>query len=300
MSFRRSRYFVGEAFRGLIRNRLMSIASILTVASCLLIVSVFYCLAENIDHFLQQIEETIGMAVFVYNYPDVNAEMLQNLHEEILAIEYVTFVRFISHEDAFNEVLDWHDDPSILYGIPPETFPRSFSIEISDLRYHDYVAEQLEALTHYGIERIQQDQNIVHMVMGLSNMVRWVSSGLIIILALVSIIIITNTIRITVNARHAEINIMKYIGATDWFIRWPFLMEGILIGIIGALIPICVVWLGYSRIIQMVQGGMPLIEFIEFRPGNEIFIILFPFVLILGAFIGSIGSVISIRKHLHV
>ena len=298
MSFRRSRYFLGEAFRGLVRNRLMSVASILTVASCMLIVSVFYTLTSNIDFFLHRLEGTIGITVFIHDH--VSAEMIGQIHENLWNIEHVTLVLYVSHDDAFDSFAASLEDPTILEGIPPETFQRSFNLEISNIRYHDSVAASLEEMVYMGIDHIRQDQNIVRMVYNASNMVRWVSMGLILILAGVSIIIITNTIRITVNARHTEINIMKYVGATDWFIRWPFLIEGILIGVLGSLIPVILVWSGYSHVIRAIQNSMPIIEFIEFRPGHEIFIILFPFVLFLGAIIGAIGSGMSIRKHLHV
>ena len=297
MNFRRSRYFVGEAFRSLILNRLMSVASILTVASCLLIVSIFYSLGNNIDFILHQLEGNIGITVFVDN--DVDAEGLDNLYGEILNIEHIQSVVYICHQQAFETVKSWYDDPSILEGIPPENFNRSFNIEIIDLRYHNAVVTQLEDLLDKGIYRIRQDQNIANMIINVSNVVRWASMIMILILAGVSVIIITNTIRITVNARQTEINIMKYVGATDWFIRWPFLIEGILIGIIGSLIPVAVIWIGYSQAIRVVSG-MPIIEFIEFRAGHEIFVVLFPFVIFLGVLIGTIGSATSIRKHLHV
>jgi len=298
MSFRRSRYFLGEAILGLIRNRLMSIASILTVASCMLIVAVFYCLAVNIEFFLNRLEGDIGITVFVYN--DVDAAGLQQLHDEILAINNITSVRYISHPQAFEMVMADFEDPGIFEGMPPDIFPRSFNIEITSLRYHDDVARGLEALIPLGIERIRQDQNIARMVVNISNMVRWVSAALIFILFVVSVIIITNTIRITVNARQAEINIMKFVGATDWFIRWPFVIEGILIGIIGSIVPMALVWVGYGRATRLVEDAMPLIDFLEFRPAYEIFVILFPAVLLLGALVGTIGSGVSIRKHLHV
>jgi len=298
MSFRRTRYFLGEALLGLVRNRLMSVASILTVASCILIVSVFYSLAANIDYLLNQMEGSIGITVFIYN--DVDMDGVRLLDGQLRAIEHVHSVLYVSHEAAFETVEETFEDPGMLYGIPPETFPRSFNIEIRDLRYHDQVAEQLEALRGMGIERIRQDQNVARMVINISNIVRWASAVLIFILAGVSIIIITNTIRITVNARQTEINIMKYVGATDWFIRWPFLIEGILIGVIGSLIPVAVVWVGYSQVIRMVQEIAPVIEFVEFRAGPEIYVVLFPFVLSLGALIGALGSGSSIRKHLHV
>ena len=298
MNFRRSRYFLGEALRNLIRNRLMSIASILTVASCILIVSVFYSLVANIDFFLHQLEGNISITILIYN--DVDAEGILLLDEQLQAIEHVTSALYVSHYQAFETVMALQDDPSILEGVPPETFPRSFNIEISDLRYHDIVASQLEGMMDMGIERIRQDQNIMRMVIAISNIVRWSSIILILILSGVSIIIITNTIRITVNARQVEINIMKYVGATDWFIRWPFLIEGVLIGIIGSMLPVIVVWTGYAQVIRMVQEGMPIIEFVEFRAGHEIFVFLFPFAVCLGVLIGTIGSGMSIRRHLHV
>ena len=298
MSFGRSKYFLSEAFHNLIRNRLMTIASILTVASCLLIVSVFYSLAVNIDLFLHNLERDIGITVFVYD--DVDAEGLAVLDERIREIEHVVSVLYISRVQAFEEVLETFEDPLIMEGMPPDFLPRSFNIELYNLRYHDDIVAELEAISHLGIERMRLNHNVARMMLTISNVVTWVSWALILILAGVSIIIITNTIRITVNARQAEINIMKYVGATDWFIRWPFLIEGILIGVIGALIPVLIVGFGYTAIIGMVQDGLPVIEFIEFRDANEIFVRLFPFVISLGVIIGAVGSGTSIRKHLHV
>jgi len=261
-------------------------------------VSVFYALVANIDFFLQQLEGGISITVIIYN--DVDAAGVINLGEQIRTIEYVSDVHYVSHQQAFEIAMEAFEDPEIFYGILPENFPRSFNIEIVDIQYHDTVLAALSSLSNMGIERVMHAQNVVRMVTTVSNMVRWISGSLIFVLAGVSIIIITNTIRITVSARQVEINIMKYVGATDWFIRWPFLIEGILIGVIGSLLPVIIVWSGYAQVIRIVQEGMPLVEFIEFRPGHEIFIILFPFVIFLGALIGIIGSGASIRRHLHV
>ena len=298
MTFGRSQYFISEAFRSLVRNRLMTVASILTVASCLFVVSIFYTLASNIDLFLHGLERDIGITVFIAD--DVDAESISELDERIRNIDHVLSVIYISRQQALEEMKVLLGDPEILLGISSDIFPRAFNIELEDLRYHDAIVADLEALASLGIDQIQQNHNIVRSIITISNMVTWVSWILILILAGVSIIIITNTIRITVNSRQTEINIMKYVGATDWFIRWPFLIEGILIGVIGAVIPIAIIWLGYGPIIAAVQEGLPLIEFIEFRAGHEMFVILFPFVLSIGALIGAIGSGTSIRKHLHV
>jgi len=276
----------------------MTVASILTVASCLLIVSVFYSLAVNIDLFLHNMERNIGIAVFVYD--DVDAEGLNVLNERIRSIDHVLSVLYVSHAQAFEEVLATFEDPLIMEGMPPDFLPRSFNIELYNLRYHDAIVAELESIAYLGIERMRLDHNVARMVLTISNVVTWVSWVLILILAGVSIVIITNTIRITVNARQAEINIMKYVGATDWFIRWPFLIEGILIGIIGAFVPIVIVGFGYTAIVAMVQDGLPIIEFIEFRSANEVFLRLFPFVISLGVLIGAVGSGTSIRRHLHV
>ncbi|MCL1997397.1 MAG: permease-like cell division protein FtsX [Turicibacter sp.] len=297
MSFRRSKYFLGEAIRGLVRNRLMSMASILTVASCILVVSVFYSLAANITLFLEQLEGTVGMTVFVEN--EVNAEELHGIYRAILDIDNVSHVVFVPHEEAFEEAVV-QLGANMLDGIPIDTFPRSFNIEIYDLRYHDEVASSLEALIPMGIEDIRVDRDTAVMLTNISHMVQWASIVLIGILGLISIIIITNTIRITVNARHTEINIMKYVGATDWFIRWPFLIEGMLIGLIGSLIPIALVWSGYAPAVGMAQSIAFLDEIIEFRSGYEIFVVLFPLVLVVGVVIGALGSLFSIRRHLHV
>jgi cell division transport system permease protein len=263
-----------------------------------MIVSVFFSLANNINFILQQLEQTIGITVFIYD--DVDALGVLELHERLQGIEHVSSLTYVSREDAFEIVLATYDDPSILDGVPVENFPRSFNIELSDIRYHDVVVAYLERLYDYGVERIRQAQGIVNMITTITNMVYWVSFSLIAVLAGVSVIIITNTIRITVNARQVEINIMKFVGATDWFIRWPFLIEGILIGVLGSLLPVALIWFGYTPVIRMVQDGMPLIEFIEFVPGNQIYMFLFPFVMCLGAVIGATGSGTAIRKHLRV
>ena len=298
MGFRRSRYYLGEAVRNLIRNRLMTVASIFTVASCLFVVSIFYILAANVDTFLAQIEDSVELVVFIEN--DITQEGVQALHDRIADMEYVRSLAYISFEEAFERALGRHEDPSTLDGVPLGTFPHSFEIELADIRYHAQVVETLESIRHMGIYSIQNAQDLVQTLIAISNMVRWVSMGLIFVLAGSSIVIITNTITITVNARRVDINIMKYVGATDWFIRWPFLMEGILIGILGSLPPVAAVFFGYPRIIQATEIALEFVEFIEFSPPYEIYIFLFPFVICLGVFIGALGSGFAVRKHLQV
>jgi len=276
----------------------MTIASIFTVASCLFVVSVFYMLAANVDTFLAQVENTVELVVFIED--ELGQEGVQALHDRIAELGYVRSLVYVSFEEAFERALSRHEDPSTLDGVPLGTFPQSFEIELMDIRYHADIIEALEDMWHMGIYSIQDAQDFVQTLIAISNMVRWISMGLIIVLAGSSIIIITNTITITVNARRIDINIMKYVGATDWFIRWPFLMEGILIGILGSLPPVAVVFFGYPQIIQAIESALMFVEFIEFRPAHEIYMFLFPFTIALGVFIGALGSGFAVRKHLQV
>jgi cell division transport system permease protein len=301
MGFRSYRYFIAEAVRSLVKNRLMSIASILTVGSCILIVSIFYCVWANIEFFLKQLESSIEITIYVSD--DIDADGINVLHDALMNVEYITSVRFLNREDALNSLRAiFEDDAGILDGLDGAENPlrRSFIIEFDDLANHDRVVTILEGMKGLGVDRIRHSQDITRMTLAISRTVRLVCISLILILGVISVVIITNTIRITVNARKTEINIMKYVGATDWFIRWPFLIEGILIGVLGSLIPVGVCWGGYDRVVEMIKESIPVISFVEFRVGQDIFVQLFPFSVALGVIIGTIGSVTSIRRHLHV
>jgi len=274
----------------------MTVASVLTVSSCMLIVSLFYVMVTNIDFFMAQMEGTLGIVVFVDD--ELPYDQLADLRLDIVGVEGVSVARYVTRSEAFEAMLEQFESPDILAGISPDILPRTFEIELHALHFHDGVVAQLEAME--GVRRVRHGQDVANILLAFSGGVRWVSFVLIFILAAVSIIIITNTIRITVNARRDEINIMKYVGATDWFVRWPFLIEGMLIGVIGSLLPPLAVWFVYPQLVNFV-ANMPLMEgVIVFRPILDILVYLFPLVIFLGALIGLIGSVSSIRRHLHV
>ncbi|MDR1664701.1 MAG: permease-like cell division protein FtsX [Clostridiales bacterium] len=299
MKFRTLSYYLREAARNLIKNRLMSVASILTVASCILIVSVFYCLAANVDFFLGQLEESIQVSVFLRD--DVSVEGVQELNSRIHAIPHVVNVVYVSPDEAFEDIKAGMGNPALFDGLSgKDVLPRSFDVEIDDIRNQPDVINALESLSADGVENIRHSQELADGVRVFSDLLRVVCVVLIIILGVISIVIIINTIRITVNARKTEINIMKYVGATDWFIRWPFVVEGVLIGFLGGLIPSVACWFLYGYAVGAIPELIPLISFVKFRPGYDIFMYLLPFDLLLGMFIGIIGSVFSVRKHLKV
>ncbi|MCL2839508.1 MAG: permease-like cell division protein FtsX [Defluviitaleaceae bacterium] len=298
MKPRTIKYYIREAFRSLIVNRLMSAASIFAVASSIFIVAVFYILGANVEYNIRGLEGSVGLVVFVDD--SIGSLGLDTLEERINALPNVDTVRRISREEALEDFREWIADDALLYGLDMDNpLPNSFVIEVTDLALQSDVARALENLRPYGVERIRQDEDVAGMLTTLSTIVQLTSILLIFILGLISIIIITNTIRITVNARKTEINIMKYVGATDWFIRWPFVIEGMMIGLIGGAIPVGLTWFGYSRLVQLFND-IPQLPFLTLLPEGDIFMYVLPLALGLGTMIGIIGSSWSVKKHLKV
>ena len=299
MKIRTIRYYIREAFGSIIMNRLMSVASIFTVTSCIFIVSVFFILSTHVSYFVRQLGDTIGIAVFLEE--DITQTQTNRLQQLITGIPNVTSVRYISADEALQGMIyRFGKDAPILAGLVIDNPLRSsFEIEIADVAHHAQVERALQNIAADGIGGIRNDANLANILSTLSDVVQVISLLLILVLGVVAIVIITNTINITVNARRTEINIMKYVGATDWFIRWPFIIEGILIGLVGGLIPALITWAVHDRVIGAL-GGIQELTFISFVERQAIFAQLFPFALLLGTVIGLVGSGVSVRRHLKV
>ena len=300
MKLRTFRHYLGTALHNLFRNRLMTVASMLTVASCVFIVSVFYLLAVNIRNAIEQLEEEIMLVAFL---EDELPDGVEDIYERITAIPNVRRAAFIPPEEGIEifNVEMWFqpgrpmaDD---LRGDNP--LRRAFAIDIQEIQLHGDVVVALEALGPYGIYSVVSEQGLVDAIWTFTWGVQIVSLTAILILGLISFVIIINTIRITVSSRQAEINIMKYVGATDWFIRWPFVIEGILIGLIGAAIPAVICVVGYDRVIARLTQ-FEMLDYRYFMPGEQVLFYVVLYALVLGALIGLFGSVVSIRKYLKV
>jgi len=275
----------------------MSVASIFTVASCILIVSVFFIVGSHVSFFVQQLGDSLGLVVFI---EDEATELDRvRLHSQIQDIPQVLSVRYVSADENLADFRERTNNPPFLQNLYPNPLRASFELELVDVAYQDQVAHALENLMDYGIGGILRSAELGRMVGTLSDVVQIITVALVVILGIVAIVIITNTINITVNARRTEINIMKYVGATDWFIRWPFIIEGVLIGLIGSSIPALITWAGHNRVIGALTGIQDL-AFIQFLPRYQIFGQLIPFALLLGTIIGIIGSGVSVRRHLKV
>ncbi|MDR3239386.1 MAG: permease-like cell division protein FtsX [Clostridiales bacterium] len=299
MTFRIIRYSLREAMRSLIQNRLMTIAAVITVAACLFMVAISFSLAANLDYILQQMESY--MSVTVYIQEDRSAEAVSALLTKVEAIPHVTSIEYISAQEALERFQSSLGDSSaILDGLEEDNpLPRSFILDVDNLVNQEYVVGRLNDMTEDGVDVVKHGGPTVNAFMTINNVLRVICLIIIASLGVISIVIIFNTIRIAVNARKTEINIMKYVGATDSFIRAPFLMEGMLIGITGAIIPCAVCYTIYKPLMDLLQENLPVINF-DFRARSYIFSILLPLSLILGIIIGVAGSATSIRRHLNV
>ena len=299
MKFRSVKYFFSEAFSGVIRNRLMSVASIGTVAACIFMIIISYCALTNVNYMLTQIEESIGISIFLED--DADADTVLALNDQLVTMEYVDSVRYISSEEALDEMKQSWDAEDILSGFDETNNPLtgSFEVNLTDISHQSEVVEKIEQLD--GVRKIRSSETETEFLVKLSHFLRIFGGVLILALAAISVVIITNTIKLSVFTRRTEISIMKYVGATDWFIRWPFIIEGIIIGIVGASIPIIIAWPLYNKLISIIYEQIPMIHsIVSFRFGIDIFSILLPVALIFGALLGVLGSNISLRKHLNV
>lgn len=293
------RYYFKEGFVGLLKNRLMSIASIGTVAACIFIVSLSVCLISNISSVLHQIEDTIGVVVFLED--DVDAQTVNDIRDKITSLDHVTMVTYISAEEALEGLKEEWSAEDILEGFTGENNPltASFEIDLDEIENQGTVLAALEKID--GIRNIRHSQAETEILIKLNNGITVVGVTVICILAVISIIIIMNTIKISVYTRRTEIGIMKFVGATDWFIRWPFIIEGVLIGVIGSALPMAISWPLYSKMVELIYTNFPVIKNIAtLLDTYSIFARLSPIALVFGTVMGIVGSVTSIKKYLKV
>lgn len=306
MNFRSIKYYFLEAFANLFKNRLMTLASIVTVSSCTFIIILTYFIASNLDFFLEQFEKKLDVEVFFENY--LTDEDITTLYEEISNINHINTIYYISYDEAIERFLDLlesaesenKDSNVAISNIAPGVLPRSFVITIDSTQYIEYVYAQLENFSDRGVY-FPEIYSTVDIINSINTGIRIISITIILFLIINSVVIIVNTVKLTVNNRKIEINIMKYVGATDWFIKWPFLIEGALIGLIGSVLPLILGIISYSRLIDYINNNYEsVVSIIDFRSGYSIFIVLIPLCIALGLTVGVIGSVNAVKKYLKV
>ena len=270
------------------------------MCATMLIFGLFFLIGENVNYMLKEIESEQGMQVFMVK--DATEEQIKKLGEEIQSLDYVAKTEFVSKEEAFNIVKERYSEYSRFlegYTVEKNPFKVSYVVTLTDLSKSDEVRVQIEGLEN--VNNIEMRDKTINALVSIANGIRWVSAGILVLLIVISIFIIANTIKLTVHARRKEISIMKYVGATNGFIRWPFIIEGILIGVIAAMISILILGLGYNFLInKIIESSVTSMINITLLPFAEVFKLVIIVYLGLGIGIGTIGSIISMRRYLEV
>ncbi|EMS70845.1 permease-like cell division protein FtsX [Ruminiclostridium cellobioparum] len=301
MKIRSLRYILKESFKNAYRNRLMSLASISIISAALILFGVFYLILINLNHNLDLLYKTPQMQVNCL--PELTDEQVEAVKTEIANNQYIESYEEVSKKEAFEKLKQYLDTEKkdlggsdILEGYDESMMFVSFTVKVKDPQNSASVAKELESLA--GVDNVRYSQKTIDFILQVSNWVKIVSFVLIGLLLIISLFIISNTIKLTVFARRKEINIMKYIGATDWFIRWPFVFEGVLMGFLGAVIAFVLVAYIYGfaqpRLSEQFSGGFEMVQF------GGVWSTLILIYVGISALIGASGSVMSIRKHLHV
>ena len=290
------RYFITEAFKNIFSNGWMTLASIFTVMASLLILGVFLVLSINLNSMIGDLQGSYELIAVVDEKTTIDG--LMAIRKDIERIENVNDAFLENKGDRLEELKKNFGDNSALLDRYKDDNPLRdwYKVTLADLDRSDETAEKLEQVD--GVVKVIRNQDAIDNLVRIANYIRRFSLWIILALAVVSIFIISNTIKLTVYTRRKEINIMKFVGATDWFIRWPFIIEGILIGLVGSLASVALILGCYQFLISIVQNLS--IVFVQLKPFGEILPIVLWSSFGLGAVLGGLGSFLSVRKHLNV
>lgn len=296
MKIRGIRYFFSEAFKNIFSNGWMTLASIFTVMASLLVLGVFMVLSINLTSMAGDLEGNYQIVAIIDE--TVTDEGLITIGQQLKATANVESVILNTNEQRLASLKDKMGENGALLDRYQDDNPlrNMYLITLTDLSKSQETVDLMENIA--GIVKIQQNEESIDKLVAIANYIRNFSLWIIIALAVVSIFIISNTIKLTVYTRRKEINIMKFVGATDWFIRWPFIIEGIAIGIIGAGASIAIIMGGYGAIVNVVNSLN--IMFLTLKPLTELTTVIIASSLGLGAILGGVGSLISVRRHLNV
>lgn len=279
-----------------------SVASMATMAACIFMFGIFFCLVQNVNHIVKIAES--GMAVTVFFEEGMSEEEIFGIGEKIENRKEVSRLVYVSAEEAWENYKEiyFSENPELAEGFAddnPLANHANYEIYLSDVELQDELVTYLKSID--GVRKVNQSENIANILSDFNVLVGYASVAIIGLLLAVSIFLISNTITIGINSRREEIGIMKLIGATNAFVRTPFLIEGIAIGLVGAIIPMLVLFFGYTKLVTYVTGEFKLLTgVLKFLPAMELFRNLVPIALLLSVGIGFFGSFFTTRKHLHV
>lgn len=295
MKIRNTEYFIRETLSSLRHNSLMSVASISTVALSLLILGLFLTMVLNMNNMASVLESQVQISVYLQD--SLGDHDMREVGTRITALPGVTQVTFVGKEEALTRFKQRLGDKQSILSALGDTnpLPNSFEVKVDKPERVKAVADAVNQIK--GVETAKFGQDVVEHLFALTKMMRIFGATLILFLALAALFIISNTIRITVFARRREIGIMKYVGATDSFIRWPFLIEGMILGFIGALIAVVLLTKTYSMFTERIYETL---TFLPLIPQYPFLLHISILLLIIGTAIGALGSTISLKRFMKV
>ena len=292
-------YTLKQGVINIFRNKLFSLASIATISACLFLFGLFYAVILNFQNVVRTAEE--GVSVTVFFKDGTTQEEMEQIGAQIRALDEVSEAKFISADEAWAEWAPENigEDYNEIYTENPLEGMDNYEIYMNDVSKQESLVDWLESIPQ--VDEVRHSEVAATTLTGVNALVAYTSVGIIAILLAVSVFLINNTVMIGISVRKSEIEIMKYIGATDFFVRSPFVIEGILIGLIGSLLPLGLIYVLYKKVIDYVMIEFPSLSgLMQFLPVSEIYRTLLPVCLGLGAGIGFLGSFITVRKHLRV
>lgn len=295
-------YSIKQGIKNIWRNKMFSLASIATMAACIFLFGLFFAIVTNFQSMVKAAEE--GVAVTVLFNDDITPQEIAEIGDRIKERPEVSAYNFKSADDAWEEFsqIYFEGDNELAEGFGddnPLQKSESYEIYLKDVSMQDTLVTYLESLD--GVREVRRSEIVANTLSDFNRLIGYVSAGIILILLCVAVFLISNTVTVGIAVRKEEIGIMKLIGATDYFVRAPFVVEGILIGLIGSLLPLALLYGMYSRLVGYIMEKFNFLSsLMNFLPVNYVFKALTPIALILGVGIGFLGSFVTIRKHLKV
>lgn len=295
-------YSVRQGMKSLRKNRMFTLASIGTIAACLFLFGLFYFVVSNFQHMIKEIETAVGVTVFFEE--GISQEQVDSIGEAIRFREEVDHIEYISAEEAWAKFVreNFSDNTELVdsFGTDnPLENSASYQVFLKDISNQQEIADYINGIE--GVRTVKRSDETAKNLENANLLVSYVSIAIIAILLAVSVFLINSTISTGITVRRSEIEIMRLMGASDFFIRAPFIVEGVVIGMVGALIPLVILLFSYNTIIHYIKTRFEVISgWLDFLGAAQVFQMLIPVCLVIGIGIGFLGSFVTVRKHLDV
>lgn len=291
-------YSIGQAFRNMAKNKGYTVASIATISACLFLFGMFFSVLFNVRSVVNNAEESVSVTVFFQ--PGTTEDEINQLKVAIEERPEVSQVVYVSADEAWASFSqDYLGDYADGFTENPLADDANLQIYLADVSKQGELVDYLQGIDN--VREVNHSDITADTLAGANSLLMYISVAIIALLLIVSIFLISNTIATGITMHWEEISIMKYIGATDLFVRAPYVIEGVLIGVMGTIIPLALTWFIYNKAIQVIENRFHMLtNLLTLQPVQNVFRYLLPVSLVLGIGIGLVGSAFTVRKHLHV